>query len=232
MLVVVTRESGRNDALRDWLSPATILEVPLTTTTYRPLEEVEADLARAGERGPFSVLVVTSARSRDYLVAARRVCARDAEVWTVGPATSDAVIDAGLTVSGEAASALGVARRLDHGPVLALGAREMRGELASELASRAIRVETVDCYETVPRELDEAARASLGSADAVVIGAPSAWRVARSLVRPDTWVIVPGETTAAAVRADHDRVLIGWRAEVARRLEELVAGERSSPGAQ
>ena len=232
MLVVVTREAGRNDALREWLGPATILEVPLTATTYRSLEAVEADLARAGERGPFAVLVVTSARSRNYLDAARRVCARDVEVWTVGPATSGAVTDAGLLVTGEAPSALEVARRLDHGPVLALGAREMRGELAHELGARAILVETVACYETVPLEPDEAARGALARADAVVVGAPSAWRVARTLVSPATWVVVPGETTAAVVRADHDRVLVGWRAEVARRLEELVAGERSSPGAQ
>ena len=232
MLVVVTREAGRNDALRDWLGPATIVEVPLTSTTYRPLPEVEADLGRAGERGPFAVLVVTSARSRNYLEAARRVCAGDVEVWTVGPATSGAVTDAGLAVTGEAPSALEVARRLDHGPVLALGAREMRGELALELSARAIPVETVACYETVSLEPDEAARAAIASADAVLIGAPSAWRVARALVSPATWVVVPGETTAAAVRADHDRVLVGWRTEVTRHLEALVAGERSSPGAQ
>ena len=233
MLVVVTREAGRNDALRDWLTAtATILEVPLTATAYRPLPEVEADLARVGDHGPFAVLVVTSARSRHYLEAARRVCASAVEVWTVGAATSGAVTDAGFAVAGEARSALEVARRLDHGPVLALGAREMRGELASELAARAIRVETVACYETVPLEPDEAARASIAVADAVVIGAPSAWRVARTLVTPATWVVVPGETTAAAVRADHDRVLVGWHAATARRLEALVAGERSSPGAQ
>ncbi|MHB8334307.1 MAG: uroporphyrinogen-III synthase [Acidimicrobiales bacterium] len=232
MLVVVTREAGRNDAVRDWLTSVAILEVPLTATAYRPLDDVEADLARPAAHGPFTVLVVTSARSRDYLQAARRVCARDVEVWTVGAATSSAVTDAGLPVTGEAPSALEVARRLDHGPVLALGAREMRGELATELAARAIRVETVACYETVPLEPDEAARAAIRNADAIVIGAPSAWRIARTLVSPATWVVVPGETTAAAVRADHDRVLVGWRAAIARRLEELVAGERSSPGAQ
>ena len=233
MLVVVTREVGRNDTLRDWLTPtATILEVPLTATAYRPLPEVEADLALAGDHGPFAVLAVTSARSRNYLEAARRVCARDVEVWTVGATTSGAVTDAGLAVSGEAHSALEVARQIDHGPVLALGAREMRGELATELAARAIHVQTVVCYETVPLEPDEAARAAIRSADAVVIGAPSAWRVARTLVSPATWVVVPGETTAAAVRADHDRLLVGWHAATARRLEALVAGERSSPGAQ
>lgn len=233
MLVVVTREAGRNDALRNWLTPATtVLEVPLTTTTYRPIGEVEGELAAVAGTGPFAVLVVTSARSRDYLDAARRVCSRDVEVWTVGPVTSAAVAEAGFAVTGEAPSALALARHLDHGPVLVLGAREMRGELTADLLARAIRVETVACYETVPLELDESSRAVLARADAIIVGAPSAWRVARASIRPSTWVVVPGETTAAAVRQDHDRVLVGWCAEVAQRLEQLVAREQAPQGPQ
>lgn len=233
MLVVVTREAGRNDSPREWLTPAaTILEVPLTTTSYRPVADVARDLGRVAVAGPFAVLAVTSARSRDYLEVAWRACAPDAEVWTVGPATSAAVAAAGLAVTGEAPSARALAERVTRGPVLVLGARAMRDELPAELTVRGIDARVVACYETVPVELDEAARTELARADAILIGAPSAWRVARDAVRPATWVVVPGETTAAAVRADHPRVLVGWRAEVARRLEELVAGERSSPGAQ
>ena len=232
MLVVVTRESGRNDTLRAWLPASTVIEVPLTSTVFRAMAEVEDDLARAGAHGPFAVLAVTSARSRDFLRAAMRVCARDAEVWTVGPTTSAAVVDAGLAVTGEAPSALALAERIAHGPVLVLGARAKRDELPAELSARGIDVQQVACYETVPVELDEAARATLARADAIVIGAPSAWRVARDAVAPDTWVVVPGETTAAAVRAEHERVLVGWRSEVARRLEELVAGDRSRQAPQ
>ena len=228
MLVVVTREAGRNDALRDWLSPAmTVVEVPLTTTNYRPIAEVSAELAGVATRGPFAVLAVTSARSRDYLDAARLVCARDVEVWTVGPVTSAAVATAGLAVTGEAPSATALAAHIDHGPVLVLGARQMRRELADELAARGIAVETVVCYETVPLALDDASRAVFARADAVVVGAPSAWRVLRGELSPATWVVVPGETTAAAVRADHERVLVGWSGEVAARLEALVDGERT-----
>ena len=228
MLVVVTREAGRNDALRDWLTPAmAVVEVPLTTTNYRQVAEVSVDLAAAAKRGPFAVLAVTSARSRDYLDAARLVCARDVEVWTVGPVTSAAVTTAGLAVTGEAPNAAALATRIDHGPVLVLGAREMRRELPTVLAARGIEVETVACYETEPLELGDAARALFARADAVLVGAPSAWRVVRDALSPATWVVVPGETTATAVRADHERVLVGWRDEVAARLEELVDGERT-----
>ncbi len=231
MLVVVTREAGRNDELREWLpNGATVAEVPLTETIYRALDEVERDLVAASATGRFPVLALTSARSRDYVAAARRVCTDDVEVWTVGPTTRAAVEAAGSRVVAEAPSAGELGARISRGPVLVLGARVMREELTAALAARAIAVSTVTCYETVARTLDGSARATLARADAVVVGAPSAWRVARDAVSPSTWVVVPGPTTAAVVRAEHDRVLVGWRADVGRRLGELVADERAARG--
>jgi len=34
--------------------------------------------------------------------------------------------------------------------------------------------------------------------------------VARTLVPQNAWVLVPGATTLEFVRADHERVLLGW----------------------
>jgi precorrin-2 methylase len=68
----------------------------------------------------------------------------------------------------------------------------------------------VECYETTSVELGEEAFEQLRRADVVFIGAPSAWRVARAIVTDGAWVLVPGVTTLAAVRADHERVLLGW----------------------
>jgi hypothetical protein len=59
-------------------------------------------------------------------------------------------------------------------------------------------------------------------ADVVFIGAPSAWSVARELVADATWVVVPGSSTAADVRRDHDRVIEGWGADLRTRLAELA----------
>ena len=230
MLVVATREAGRNLAFRRWLpGDATIVEVPLTTTRYRSAGEVSAELALVGESGPFATLVVTSSRASRYARAALAVCAPDAPVWSVGPATTRSLAQRGVLVAGEAPSASAIADALETGPVLQLAARVTRGELRERLARRGIAYRSIACYETVSAAPSAEARRLLARADAVVIGAPSAWAVARDAVAPRAWVVVPGETTADAVGVDHDRVLVGWNETTGQRLAEL-ADERRSRG--
>ena len=64
MNVVLSREAGMNDSLKEWLPPGvTVHEVPLTTTTYLEAAAVRNDLERSRAHGMYRTLVVTSARS-------------------------------------------------------------------------------------------------------------------------------------------------------------------------
>jgi uroporphyrinogen-III synthase len=239
--VVLTREAGHNDVERAWLpDDANVVEVPLTATKYFSLEDVARDLEACVYRGSFRALVVTSARAADYVSVARGSLAPGAQILVVGPATARALADRGIGVTALAPSrAVEIADSISSGPVLQLGASEMRDELATELAARHIATERVACYETLPLELDGIDRAVLASADVVLIGAPSAWSVARAYVGPDAWVVVPGATTAAAVRAHHVRVLENWGPQLRATLAALSSwtpeahpgsGAEPSPG--
>jgi uroporphyrinogen-III synthase len=97
----------------------------------------------------------------------------------------------------------------------------MRHELSDELSKRNIVADRVWCYETVGAALDQEQQDELASADVVIIGAPSAWKVARDLVREDAWVIASGEITASEIRDDHNRVKIGWGKSLTPMLEIL-----------
>ncbi len=110
---------------------------------------------------------------------------------------------------------------MDVGPVLLLGAATMRPELASALRAKGIDVVSVACYETQGATLSASDERLLRDADVVFIGAPSAWSVARELVAPETWVVVPGASTGTDVRRDHARVIEGWGPELRSRLVEL-----------
>ena len=222
MRVVVTREAGYNDSLRAWLaSDAVVDEVPLTATSFVDDAIIEASVAALVERA-ISVIVVTSARAARGAQIASRVLS--AQVLSVGAATSAALESRGVVVSGEGESAVDLARRIGAGPVLSLGARDTRPELAGELAARGIETFHIACYETRAAALSEAQRETLRRADVVLIGAPSAWAVARDDVAPETWVVVPGATTREAVLASHERVLEGWGPELAARLADLAVG--------
>lgn len=239
--VVLTREAGHNDVERAWLpDDANVVEVPLTATKFFSLEDVARELESCEHRGSFRALAVTSARAADYVSVALGSLAPGAQILVVGPATARALADRGIGVTALAPSrAVEIADSISSGPVLQLGASEMRDELATELAARQIATERVACYETLPLELDEADRAVLASADVVLIGAPSAWSVARAYVGPDAWVVVPGATTAAAVRAHHVRVLENWGPQLRATLATLsswtlearpASGAERSPG--
>jgi len=221
--IVLTRESGRNVELRGWLpGDARVDEVALTTTHYYDEAAVERELRTQRDYGSFAALVVTSARSERFLGLAIDALAPDAPVFSVGAATTRALVRAGVRVRHEArAGAAGLAGLIARGPVLLIGARVMREELPAALEARGIAVHRAACYETRPAVLDEEQTRTVVAADVLVIGAPSAWAAAREFVRPATWVVVPGATTASEVRAEHGRVIEAWGPELATALDAL-----------
>jgi uroporphyrinogen-III synthase len=99
---------------------------------------------------------------------------------------------------------------VEGSPVLMVGARESREELPAALVARGLVVTRVAAYDTVALAVDDGAAWALARADVVVIAAPSAWGVARQYVSSAAWVVVPGQTTADAVRRDHARVVVAW----------------------
>jgi hypothetical protein len=81
----------------------------------------------------------------------------------------------------------------------------------------------IACYETNGVALSANDVQVLRDADVLFIGAPSAWALAREHVSDGAWVVVPGATTGAAVRADHPRVIEGWGPHLSTQLAELAS---------
>ncbi len=224
MKVVVTRERGHNETLRALVPEGCVItEVPLTETKYYDLEDVAASLARWRDVG-FQTLVVTSARSARYLELVAGALDAKAQVMSVGASSTRALVAHGLSVSAEAQhGAEELDAHITRGPVLLLGAAQMRTELREALDKRGLRIEHLACYETVPLAPDDAGAAALGEAQVVFIGAPSAWRTAQEFIAPSAWVVVPGATTALVVREHHERVIEGWGPQLRATLEALEA---------
>jgi uroporphyrinogen-III synthase len=223
MKVILTREAGMNEELRKWMPKrVTVVEVPLTTTSYRDEQSFNDELKDLESCCNYVALVVTSARSAKYVSSAVAKCINDVKIFSVGSSTSRAISKSGNEVHTEAsAMSLELANHITAGPVLIIGAKEMRHELSDELSKRNITADRVWCYETVGAALDQEQQDELASADVVIIGAPSAWKVARDLVREDAWVIASGEITASEIRDDHNRVKIGWGKSLTPMLEIL-----------
>ena len=224
MKVVLTRESGKNHSLVEWFPEgASVAEVPLTRTRYYVAQEVKASLERSDAYGAFHSLVVTSERSAPYVHDAVTASAPDVEIFSVGPVTTASLEGSGFTIrrQGDGGS-ISLAAHIRRGPVLLLGASEMRRDLADDLRERGLDVTMVSCYETVAVELTDVERALLRDADVVFIGAPSAWDVAREHVDARAWIVVPGATTGAVVAAEHERVLEGWGPHLRERLTNAV----------
>jgi uroporphyrinogen-III synthase len=221
--VVVTREAGRNEGLKAWTPPgASVDEVPLTTTTYFDDDDVRAALDGSSLVGNFRSLVVTSERGVKYVELALRAAALDAEVFSVGPTTTEQLTSYGVHVRAQGeGTAETLARHIARGPVLMLGAKTTSEGLATALRDKGLEVVSVACYETIGLSLTSSDAQTVRDADVLFIGAPSAWAVARDLVTDDTWVVVPGASTGAVVRADHRRVIEGWGPHLATRLAEL-----------
>ncbi len=212
MLVALTRERGHNTELRHLVGDrATIVETPLTTTRFRTVEGVSAEIHSSHHFGSFHSLVVSSPRADRYLDVARSAMAKDFEVFSTGVATSQILAHHGLVVSHQSMDrAVELALEISAGPVLLLGAVNGRDELSIELSRRQLISVVIECYETLPAALEDESVDRLRSADVVFIGAPSAWRCAQNLVAPNAWILVPGTTTFNEVRATHERTLVGW----------------------
>ncbi len=223
MRIVLTRESGRNESMVEWLpSDAEIEEVPLTATRFYDESAVATVIRSSTSFGSFRALVVTSARSARYAKLATRALASSGEVLSVGAATTRALDERGVEVRAQSAgAATDLVGQVLRGPVLVLGAETMRDELTTALRERGLFVQVVVCYETMALTPDERGIQSLRDADVVMIGAPSAWSVAAPFVRSDAWVVVPGATTAATVRVDHHYVVEGWGPSLRQRLAAL-----------
>ncbi len=225
VLVALTRERGHNEELRALVGDqADVLELPLTATRFRPPRDVDRDIRSLDHYGEFRSLVVTSARCERYVALAHEACITAPDVFSVGPATSEVLERLGLKVTRESSgTARDLAEFITEGPVLMLAAAGGRVELSEALAARSLHPYRVECYSTSSVDLDDGEREQLRSARVVFIGAPSAWRVARTIVDDGAWVLVPGVTTLAAVRSDHHRVLVGWGEDFADAWREVVS---------
>jgi uroporphyrinogen-III synthase len=221
--VVVTRERGLNDALISWLpDTATVYEVPLTSTRYFDVDEVQAVLLASEHYGVYRALVVSSARSVRYVDFVREALGEGGVTLSVGSATARALerehVDVDVVGHGGAAD---LALEISQGPVLMLGAEAMRDDLADALRAKGIEATQLACYETVPEDLGDYDVKILRKADVVFIGAPSAWLVASDHVPECAWVIVPGVTTGDIVRRQHGRVIEGWGPGLREQLRSL-----------
>jgi uroporphyrinogen-III synthase len=216
VLAVLTREAGYNAELRQWIGDAAdVVEAPLTRTSYRDVEEVACDIDATGRAGAFAALVVTSVRARPYVAASVARLSEGARVYAVGPSTARMLQEEGVAATGGAPGrAADLAPLIAEGPVLYVGARERREELGAALEHKGVTFVPVVAYDTVAAEVDDGVAWLLARADVVVIGAPSAWNVARTYVSSSSWVVVPGATTAAAVKRDHAKVIEAWGAEL------------------
>lgn len=224
VLVALTRESGRNEPLRRWVdSRARVVEVPLTFTRYRSVDDVANDVRTSRHFGQFHALVATSSRVEPYVDIAAESLIAGSMSYSVGARTTAMLENHGLSVSYQSTgTSVEVAPRIEQGPVLILGAVNGRHELVDLLRSRHLESHFVRCYETRPVVLDEEAVGTLRNANVVFIGAPSAWRVAREVIARDAWVLVPGRTTLNVVRSTHQRSLVGWGGDFERAWRVVI----------
>ncbi len=227
MLVALTRERGHNEELRQLIGDrADVIELPLTATHFRPWRDVDRDLRSLGPYGEFRSLVVTSARCERYLAITRDACISRPDVFCVGPATSAVLARLGLTVTRESSTtARDLAEFITEDPILMLAAAGGRLDLSQALTDRLRHPYRVECYSTVSVDLHEREKEQLRQAHVVFIGAPSAWRVARTIVEDRAWILVPGATTLAVVRSDHQRVLVGWGEDFVDAWREVVSND-------
>lgn len=215
--VTLTREAPRNNALLLRLENlCDVAEVPLTLTRMVDAEAFEAALS-AIDITPQTV-VVTSARAARAAAQLYQTFS-DVSVVAVGGTTKQALEGLGLTKIAIAPeeSATSVASMPLVGPVVSVGAKVPRPELADSLTAAGITHRHLVAYETIERQLSSDESERLASSDVVVIAAPSAWRVAAPHVRAATLVVAIGSTTAGEVRKSHNKVVI------ASRVDDIVA---------
>jgi len=218
--VVLTREAGMNDSLR-WLLPpeSQVVEVPLTHTKYLGDESI---LEQVQSVVGMKTVAITSARSVRALSGPLRDFSH-LPIYCVGEATAKSLRESGIEPAWVGTNgAAELANEIPSGPVLFVGAKENREELAEALARRTIELHSVSSYETLPVELTEGEIVEIGSADVLFIGAPSAWSVAEQFVGEKTVIVAKGETTAQVVKVSHPETIVGWGSETKEILAELA----------
>ncbi len=209
-IVVLTREAGRNEELLHALvGEARVLEIPATRTIERAPSEVASAIALACQDGAVRTVAVTSARAAAAAALALSTLPAHTAVVAIGEATADALrrVTNREPLVGTGGAEL-LAELIEEGPVLVLGAREMRPELFEALARRDLETRHVAVYETRSLHFDEAQSSALRHADAIVVHAPSAWHALSAHVATTTTIVAVGETTAGEVRATHHNVVV------------------------
>jgi len=228
LTVVLTREPPRNDVVRERIVDiARVREVPLTTTTYVNGDEFERAMASAATGGEFATIVATSARAATFVSAAARYAVAGYDLGAVGATTAAALRAGGVArerrvLVPERPSGRDLGLMLERGPVLILGAAEMREELAATLTQRSLVSHHVTCYRTNPARLTRRQRHYLHAGAIVVIAAPSAWRVASREVRADAVVVAIGATTAHEVEREHTKVVVASPENLADVVREVA----------
>ena len=200
--IVVTRPREQAELLVRGLEAlgAEASIVPLIAIEPRP----DVGLARLLDRGDHDWIVFTSANAvRAAGPLLQRVRARAA---AVGPATADALRDAGVEPAfvPDRFAAAEIAAGLEplQGTRVLLPQSEIAEPLlADELRARGASVDVVEAYGTLSRSLSEEELLTLRKADAILLASGSA---ARSLAQhggvEDALLVCIGPTTAGAAR--------------------------------
>lgn len=205
MKVVLTREPPRNDSLRRILELVIeVVEVPATTTQYIASDEVVAQCTIQPQ-----TVIVTSPRAVTAALAIVNGHAPNTLI-AVGSTTAHALAAGGApeVLTADEEGARGVASLSFPGPVLTVGARETRPELGELLRERGLVFQHCAAYITQECSLDQGAITEIQSADALVVAAPSAWRVVAPYVNASALVVVRGATTFDAVSREHAHVVV------------------------
>jgi uroporphyrinogen-III synthase len=198
-----------------------VSEVPVTSTVFHSIEEVR-DAVAALDPSALTSISLTSARAARYLVCLPPSL-QHLPLLCVGEATASECVRMGITpVAVCEGGGADLAPLLPEGTTLSLGALATLDTLDVAFAARGGVVRRVACYETVGRDLDGAEQATIATADAIFVGAPSSWHVICDLVQPSAWIVVPGEQTASVVRETHEPVIVGWNAQTLAQLSEFA----------
>lgn len=203
-MVALTREFGKNDALRRELERdgrLNTIEVPCVTQTRDA--DMEAALDAALTRHLWDWVVVTSPEAAKTLRdAASRTHVEKLRVATVGEATARALpaaLASKFSPSKATAATLGaelpgnVGERVLY-PASALAA----AKLEEVLSDRGFVVERVDAYTTVPAIWTDDELALAATADIVAFGSPSAVAVWVERLGTTARAACIGKTTAQA----------------------------------
>lgn len=240
VVVALTREMGKNDALRRELDRdgrLKTIEVPCVMQTRDG--EMEAALDTALTRHAWDWVVVTSPEAAKTLNdAASRTNVEKLRIATVGEATARALptaLASKFSPSKATAATLGaelpgnIGERILY-PASALAA----AKLEDVLSDRGFVVERVDAYTTVPAIWTEDELALAATADIVAFGSPSAVAVWVDRLGTAARAACIGKTTAQAcdtagfepkARFPAQPGVRGWAVSIIEVVEDVLAAQ-------